>query len=94
MESTQEEDVPEDEEFELNVSGVRLKNVKRSTLMRVEESMLGRMFAPRNEDMLQKNPDDGSVFIQGDGEVFKVILSDPEGGASPSAARALMGPDP
>lgn len=66
----------QDMEIDLKVGDVRFKGVKIKTLRRVEESMLGRMFALENEEMLGKNPEDGSVFIEGDGEVFKVILEE------------------
>jgi len=61
-----------DERVQLNVGGVRYES-SRSTLTRVEDPMLGRMFG-RCDLMLQADPDDGSVFIDRSGERFGLIL--------------------
>jgi hypothetical protein len=56
----------------LNVGGARFET-SRGVLTKVEDSMLGRMFG-RCDAMLQCDPDDGSIFIDRDGERFRVIL--------------------
>ena len=61
-----------EELVKLNVGGTRYET-SIQTLRRVEDSMLDRMFG-RNDIMLQRNPEDGSVFIDGDGERFGMIL--------------------
>jgi hypothetical protein len=54
------------------VGGARL-NTSRAVLTKVEDSMLGRMFG-RCDAMLQSDPEDGSIFIDRDGERFRLIL--------------------
>ncbi len=61
-----------DERVKLNVGGVRYET-SRATLTSVPDSMLATMFGGR-PDMLQRDPDDGSVFIDRDGERFGLIL--------------------
>ena len=81
-----------DEKVQLNVGGVRYES-SRSTLTRFEDTMLGRMFG-RCDLMLQANPDDGSVFIDRDGERFGLILDFlRDGDASNVAARIRWLPE-
>ena len=61
-----------DEKLKLNVGGVRFET-SRSVLTKITDSMLGRMFGSC-DIMLQVDPDDGSHFIDRDGERFKLIL--------------------
>jgi hypothetical protein len=63
---------PPDGVVKLNVGGVPFKT-SRSVLTKVDDSMLGRMFG-RCDAMLQLDPDDGSIFIDRDGERFRLIL--------------------
>jgi len=57
----------------------------RAVLTRVDDSMFGRMFG-RCAEMLQPDPADGSVFIEGNGETFGLIL-DFLGGDPPDGPR-------
>jgi hypothetical protein len=60
-------------------------------LIKVEDSMLGRMFG-RCDAMLQADPDDGSIFIDRDGERFRTILDflrDLDAALTRKAIRAL-----
>ncbi|KAJ1451779.1 BTB/POZ protein [Pelagophyceae sp. CCMP2097] len=61
---------PADEVVKLNVGGVHFET-SRGVLTRVEDSMLGRMFA-RND--APKDPTDGSIFIDRDGARFGMLL--------------------
>jgi len=61
-----------DKKIKINVGGARFET-SRSVLTKVEDSMLGRMFG-RCDAMLQADPDDGSIFIDRDGERFRLIL--------------------
>jgi hypothetical protein len=61
-----------EERFKLNVGGVRY-DASRATLTKVPESMLAAMFG-RRVDMLQSDPEDGSIFIDRNGERFGLIL--------------------
>jgi hypothetical protein len=61
-----------EEQFKLNVGGVRF-DTSRTTLTKVPESMLATMFGSRL-DMLRRDPEDGSVFLDRDGERFGLVL--------------------
>jgi hypothetical protein len=70
-----------EERFKLNVGGVRF-DTSRTTLTSVPESMLSTMFGARL-DMLRRDPEDGSVFLDRDGERFGLVLDFlRDGGAS------------
>lgn len=56
----------------LNVGGKRY-TTSLTTLTKIKDSMLGRMFNPDNLSLL-KRLDDGSVFIDRDGKIFRYIL--------------------
>ncbi|KAJ1459202.1 hypothetical protein M885DRAFT_613725 [Pelagophyceae sp. CCMP2097] len=83
---------PPDELVKLNVGGARFET-SRAVLTKVEDSMLGRMFG-RCDAMLQPDPDDGSIFIDRNGERFRLILDflrgdPPDGTRMERAIRAL-----
>jgi hypothetical protein len=81
---------PPDDVVKLNVGGAPFKT-SRSVLTKVEDSMLGRMFG-RCDAMLQSDPDDGSIFIDRDGERFRLILDflrDLDGAHTQRTIRAL-----
>jgi hypothetical protein len=61
-----------EDHFKLNVGGVRY-DTSRTTLTSVPESMLATMFGARL-DMLRRDPEDGSIFIDRDGERFGLVL--------------------
>ena len=61
-----------DAHVKLNIGGVRFET-SRATLTSVPDSMLGRMFG-RCDLMLQLDPEDGSVFIDRNGQRFGLIL--------------------
>eukprot|EP00628_Pelagophyceae_sp_CCMP2097_P039601 CAMPEP_0184249476 /NCGR_PEP_ID=MMETSP0977-20130417/3891_1 /TAXON_ID=483370 /ORGANISM="non described non described, Strain CCMP2097" /LENGTH=170 /DNA_ID=CAMNT_0026554871 /DNA_START=1 /DNA_END=510 /DNA_ORIENTATION=- len=63
---------PPNDLVKLNVGGAPFKT-SRAVLTKVEDSMLGRMFG-RCDAMLQSNPEDGSIFIDRDGERFAMLL--------------------
>ena len=70
-----------EDRFKLNVGGVRF-DTSRTTLMSVPESMLATMFGAR-VDMLRRDPEDGSIFLDRDGERFGLVLDFlRDGGAS------------
>jgi hypothetical protein len=72
----------------LNVGGVRFES-SRATLTRVPDSMLGLMFG-RCDQMLQVDPVDGSIFIDRDGDRFRLILDFLTGGElSNNVARTI-----
>jgi len=56
----------------LNVGG-KSYMTSITTLTKIKDSMLSRMFSPDNSGML-KRLDDGSVFIDRDGKIFRYIL--------------------
>ena len=64
--------VATDDQVRLDVGGVRYET-SRATLTRVEGSMLAAMFGSCDV-MLKTNPDDGSVFIDRDGDQCGMIL--------------------
>ncbi len=81
---------PPDDVVKLNVGGARFET-SRAVLTKVEDSMLGRMFG-RCDAMLQSDPEDGSIFIDRDGERFRVILDflrDLDGSHTQRTIRAL-----
>jgi hypothetical protein len=57
----------------LNVGGARFETTL-AVLVKVDDSMLGRMFSPPCDAMLQPDPADGSIFIDRDGEHFSMLL--------------------
>jgi hypothetical protein len=61
-----------EERFKLNVGGMRY-DTSRTTLTKVPESMLATMFGARI-DMLRRDPEDGSIFLDRDGERFGLVL--------------------
>jgi hypothetical protein len=61
-----------EDHFKLNVGGVRY-DTSRTTLTKVPESMLAIMFGARL-DMLRRDPEDGSIFLDRDGERFGLVL--------------------
>jgi hypothetical protein len=69
--------------FKLNVGGVRLE-ASLATLTKVPESMLATMFGARL-DMLRRDPEDGSVFLDRDGDCFRLVLDFLRGDASEAA---------
>ena len=70
-----------EDRFKLNVGGVRFET-SRATLTKVPESMLATMFGAR-VDMLRRDPEDGSIFLDRDGERFGLVLDFlRDGGAS------------
>ena len=79
---------PIDEQIWLNVGGVRYET-SRHALTRVEDSMLAAMFSERCEEMLQVNPEDGSIFIDRNGERFGLILDFLRDGDSKRLARKI-----
>jgi len=82
-----------DERVQLNVGGVRF-NTSRSALTRFEDTMLRRVCG-RCDLMLQANPDDGSVFIDLDGERFGLILDFLRDGDASNVANTIRGlPEP
>jgi hypothetical protein len=60
-----------EERFKLNVGGVRF-DTSRTTLTKVPESILAAMFGAR-VDMLRRDPEDGSVFLDRDGGRFSLV---------------------
>ena len=56
-----------EDRFKLNVGGVRY-DTSRTTLTKVPESMLATMFGAR-VDMLQSDPEDGSVTCRSAGTI-------------------------
>ena len=58
----------------LNVGGKRFETT-RSTLLQYPDSLLGRMFAPENEHLLERDSD-GSFFFDANGECFESIVLD------------------
>lgn len=58
----------------LNVGGKRFETT-RSTLLQYPDSLLGRIFAPENEHLLQRDSD-GSFFFDANGECFESIVLD------------------
>jgi hypothetical protein len=62
-----------DDVVKLNVGGARFETT-RAVLVKVEDSMLQRMFSPPCNAVLQADPVDGSIFIDRDGERFGTIL--------------------
>ena len=78
-----------DKKVKLDVGGVRF-NTSLSTLTRVEDSMMGRMFG-RCDLMLQADPDDGSVFIDRSGERFGLVLDFLRDGDASNVAETIRG---
>jgi hypothetical protein len=77
-----------EDHFNLNVGGVRY-DTSRTTLTRVPESMLATMFGERL-DMLRRDPEDGSIFIDRDGERFGLVLDFLRDGASSQLAKTIQ----
>jgi hypothetical protein len=75
--------------IKLNVGGVRFET-SRATLLGVTGSMLETMFGAR-VDMLQYDPDDGSVFLDRDGARFGMILDFLRDGNASLFAKKLRG---
>jgi hypothetical protein len=68
----------------LNVGGARFETTL-AVLTKVEDSILGRMFG-RCDAMLQADPEDGSIFIDRDGDVFGMLLDFLQGSRRPGHA--------
>jgi uncharacterized coiled-coil protein SlyX len=82
-----------EDHFKLNVGGVRYETT-RITLTRVPHSMLATMFGARL-DMLRRDPKDGSIFLDRDGDRFRLVLDFLRDGGTSQVAqtiRELPGP--
>jgi hypothetical protein len=78
-----------EDRFKLNVGGVRY-DTSRATLTKVPESMLAIMFGARL-DMLRRDPEDGSIFLDRDGERFGLVLDFLRDGDASQLAKTIRG---